>query len=207
MTSLISIVQYGSANIGSICNMLKKLSIPYQIIDNPTQLTQSNKVILPGVGSFDNGITSLKESGLVEPLRDYVANPDNYLLGICLGMQLLGNASEEGRLPGLGLIPGRCIKFKPSSSSSFKVPHMCWNYINPKDSLHPLLRSLPKPEKFYFVHSYHFICESKNHELASTIYNIPFTSVIGSDNCYGCQFHPEKSHKYGLKLLSNFAEI
>ncbi len=203
----ISIVNYGYSNYGSICNMLKRLKISFNIITDASEICLAKKIILPGVGSFDNGVTALKSLSIFDAIKDFAANPENKLLGICLGMQLLGEYSEEGSLAGLNLIPGHCRKFIIPENSRFKVPHMCWNYVIPSDQDNELTANLPSPAKFYFVHSYYFNCSNKEDHLGTTTYISPFASVIGNSNVFGVQFHPEKSHKYGLKLLSNFAGL
>ena len=200
----ISIINYGVSNLGSIQNMLKKIGIKAQIVSNKDEIINAKKLILPGVGSFDNGVTSLQKNNLFEAIIT-AANNDIPILGICLGMQLLGNSSEEGSLQGLGLIPGRTIKFS-FRNNDLKIPHMGWNQIDPKKT-NILIKNLDEESRFYFVHSYHFKPENEKYTLATTDYGINFNSIIYNNKIFGTQFHPEKSHKFGLKLLGNFANI
>lgn len=198
---MISILNYGMGNIGSIKNMLKKIGVDFQLIDKPEELDPSNSIILPGVGAFDNAMRRLNESGFSTHLQELGAE-GTPLLGICLGMQLLGNASEEGNLDGLRLIPGKSRKFVSRPNS--KVPHMGWNKVTNSGS--GLFQELGE-SKFYFVHSYHFVPEKKDYILGETNHGIKFVSSINRANIYGTQFHPEKSHKYGMQLLRNFCAI
>ncbi|MCR9155256.1 MAG: imidazole glycerol phosphate synthase subunit HisH [Bacteroidetes bacterium] len=198
---MISVVDYGMGNIGSIKNMLKKIGEDSQLIDKPDNLNPSNSIILPGVGAFDNAMRRLNDSGFSEKLQELASN-GTPLLGICLGMQLLGNASEEGELDGLKLIPGKTCKFM--LEGDFKIPHMGWNkVINSNTGLFENLEE----SKFYFVHSYHFVPEKEEYILGETNYGRKFVSSINKGNVFGAQFHPEKSHKYGMQLLKNYCAI
>jgi len=198
---MISVLNYGMGNIGSIKNMLKKIGVDSQLVDRPEELDPKNSIILPGVGAFDNAMRRLNESGFSTHLQELTAN-GTPLLGICLGMQLLGNASDEGILDGLKLIPGKSRKFglKPDC----KVPHMGWNKVTNSGS--GLFQELGE-SRFYFVHSYHFVPENEDYILGETNHGIKFVSTINRANIYGTQFHPEKSHKYGMQLLKNFCAI
>lgn len=198
---MISVLNYGMGNIGSIQNMLKKIGVDYQLIERPEELDPRNSIILPGVGAFDNAMRRLNELGFSTHLQELGAE-GTPLLGICLGMQLLGNASEEGILDGLKLIPGKSRKFE--LKSPFKVPHMGWNKVS--NSASGLFQKLGE-SRFYFVHSYHFEPEKKDYILGETNHGIKFVSSIKRGNIYGTQFHPEKSHKYGMQLLRNFCAI
>lgn len=198
---MISIVDYGMGNIGSIQNMLKKLGIASQLIDKAENLDSRNRIILPGVGSFDNAMRRLNESGFSERIQELAAG-GTPLLGICLGMQLLGDASEEGSMEGLKLIPGKCRKF--DLSYDLKIPHMGWNkVINSNSGLFQDLEEC----KFYFVHTYHFVPVKEEHVVGESNYGIRFVSSVNNANVYGAQFHPEKSHKYGMQYLANFCAI
>jgi len=198
---MIQIVNYGMGNIGSIVNMLKKIGRHSRIISTPDEIDRGMKLILPGVGSFDNAMRRLNDSGFSSELQEFAAG-GTPLLGICLGMQLLGNSSEEGVMDGLKLIPGYSSKFV--KAQGLKIPHMGWNnVINSNSSLFQNLQE----NKFYFVHSYHFVPELEEHILGESIYGIKFVSSIRRENIFGAQFHPEKSHKYGMQLLRNFCDI
>lgn len=198
---MISVVDYGMGNIGSIKNMLKKIGEDSQLIDKPDNLNPSNSIILPGVGAFDNAMRRLNDSGFSEKLQELASN-GTPLLGICLGMQLLGNESEEGELDGLKLIPGKTCKFM--LEGDFKIPHMGWNKVINSNA--GLFKDLEE-SKFYFVHSYHFVPEKEDYILGETDYGRKFVSSINKGNVFGAQFHPEKSHKYGMQLLKNYCAI
>jgi glutamine amidotransferase len=194
-------------NFASIENMLKLLGFDTIVTSDPLVLNQAEKIILPGVGSFDYGMKNLKHYGLLEILRKKVLVDNTPILGICLGMQLLTNSSEEGNSPGLSLIDARTVKFNfPQSDNSYKIPNMGWNYITKKRN-DLLFKTNHEIQKFYFVHSYHVLCNDSNDVLATTRYGIDFVSAFKHKNVYGVQFHPEKSHKYGLDLIKNFAEF
>tara|TARA_B100000963_G_C22457216_1_gene593979 strand:- start:269 stop:877 length:609 start_codon:yes stop_codon:yes gene_type:complete len=200
----ISIVNYGVSNLGSIVNMLKKIGVSTNIVSSKDDIEKAKKLILPGVGSFDNGVSSLKSLKIFDAIK-IAANKDVPILGICLGMQLLGEESEEGKEEGLGLIPGKTIRFN-LNDQNLKVPHMGWNEIKPS-KVSNLLENLDNNSRFYFVHSYHFETKIETNSLAKTNYGIEFNSIIQHKNVYGTQFHPEKSHKFGIQLLKNFSNI
>lgn len=201
---MIIIIDYKIGNVGSILNMLEKIGVDAVISSDIGQIKNASKLILPGVGSFDNGMKNLEEMGLISVLEEKVLKGKTPILGICLGMQLFARKSEEGVLNGLGWIDGEVRKFK--LDNSFKIPHMGWNTIDicKKD---PLFADMEDEIKFYFVHSYHFACKSQDDILATTNYGYDFPSIIRKENIIGVQFHPEKSHKYGMKLLKNFVEL
>jgi glutamine amidotransferase len=200
---MISIIDNELGNISSISNMLKKIGIESKRIKHPSEITNCSKIILPGVGSFDYGIEKINNSGWKEVIHKKVQD-GAFLLGICLGMQLLFDESEEGNLPGLGLISGKVVKFN-FNEESFKVPHMGWNevFVNSNS----LLINENDKQRFYFVHSYHAICKNKFNEIGNTNYGYNFTSIVQNDRVFGVQFHPEKSHKFGMNLLTNFANL
>ena len=203
---MIAVVSYGVSNVGSILNMLKKIGAPAVAVSTPAEIERAEKLILPGIGAFDNGMTALSDIGLVEPLKRRGGRDGIPILGICLGMQLLGLASEEGVLPGLGLVKGRCVRFRPGGASSLKVPHMGWSSLAPRrDSA--LFCGLDHEARFYFVHSYHLECDGPADVLATAHYGIEFTAMVQRDNVWGAQFHPEKSHRYGMTLLNNFSKL
>ncbi len=202
---MIVIVDYRMGNLGSIANMLKRIGASAEVSSDPGRIAAAEKLILPGVGSFDNGMNNLEELGLVDVLAESALKRKVPVLGICLGMQLMTSRSEEGVLPGLGWIGASTVRFRPADPR-LKVPHMGWNVIaQRKDS--PLLAGMEGEQRFYFVHSYHVVCEEAADVLATTFYGEDFVSAFERDNVRGVQFHPEKSHKFGMRLLKNFAGI
>lgn len=203
---MIAIVDYGLGNLKSIYNMLSYLNIKSYISSNPEEIAMANKIILPGVGSFDTGVLNLRNSGLGAVLNEEVMARKKPILGICLGMQLLTAGSEEGEFPGLGWIKAVSKKFK-FSSKDLKIPHMGWNYVRPVNTK-SLFKGLDtEKNRFYFVHSYYVECTNEENVLAKCSYGNDFACAIVKDNIYGVQFHPEKSHKFGMTLLKNFAEL
>jgi glutamine amidotransferase len=197
---MISIIDYGMGNLGSIQNMLNKLGFESKLESDPDRLKDADSIILPGVGAFDNAMEKLNSSGFSEAIKNFSATGAP-VLGICLGMQLLATQSEEGELKGLNLIPGDVVKF---NSDTLKVPHMGWNVVNP---VNDILYSQLEENRFYFVHSFYYIPEDLNHTAGTTDYAHTFTSSVNRDNIFGVQFHPEKSHKYGMQLLTNFSRL
>ena len=197
---MISIIDYGMGNLGSIQNMLNKLGFESKLESDPDCLKDADSIILPGVGAFDNAMEKLNGSGFSDAIKNFSATGAP-VLGICLGMQLLATQSEEGELKGLNLIPGDVVKFK---SDTLKVPHMGWNVVNP---INDILYSQLEENRFYFVHSFYYIPEDPNHIAGTTDYGKTFTSSVNRDNVFGAQFHPEKSHKYGMQLLTNFSRL
>lgn len=203
---MIVIVDYEVGNVGSILNMCKRVEIPAALSRDPSVIAKAQKLILPGVGAFDAGMERLVHHNLIEVLRRRVLDERAPLLGICLGMQLLGSGSEEGARPGLGLLPARCVRFAEDRAKDIKVPHMGWNVVTPTRP-HALFKSEDPELRFYFVHSYHVVPDDPSHALATTNYGGEFTSAIGNDNVLGVQFHPEKSHRFGMRLMANFAAM
>lgn len=204
---MISIINYNAGNIKSIQNMLKRIGVKSMICSSAEEIEQADKLILPGVGHYDHGMKNLHQSGLIEILNKKVLEDKIPLLGICLGAQLLGNKSEEGIEKGLGWVDMDVIKFdKKKLSSSLKIPHMSWNEIK-INKPSTLFEGLNNDSRFYFVHSYHMQPSDKTDILTTTNYGYDFTSAIEKDNIYGVQFHPEKSHKFGMQLLTNFSNI
>ena len=198
---MIGIIDYNMGNVGSIRNMIKKLGKKSIVTNNHEEIKSCKFLILPGVGSFDSGIKNLKKHNLFNLLIDIANEGKTPLLGICLGMQLLCNTSEEGAEKGLGLIDARAIRFP--ESEKLKIPHMGWNYTHlQKESL--LLNNHEGIPKFYFIHSYYIKCNNNNDILAKADYGIKFDCAFEKNNIYGVQFHPEKSHKYGINLFKNF---
>ena len=202
---MITIIDYNMGNFAAIKNMLKKLGFESIVTSDPNVLKNASKIILPGVGSFDYGIENLDRLGLIEVLNYKVLKEKTPILGVCLGMQLLTKSSEEGIKSGLGYIDAQTIKFKFDSENNLKIPSMGWNYISPK-SEDSVLKTEHTNQRFYFVHSYYVSCNNKKDILATSNYGIEFTSAFKHENILGFQFHPEKSHKYGLEILKNFAQ-
>lgn len=206
---MIIIVDYKMGNLGSIFNMLRKIGAPAKISHNIDEIDKAAQIILPGVGAFDSGMTNIHTMGLLPVLHDKVVNRQTPILGICLGMQLLTRKSEEGKLPGLGFIAGETIRFRlPQEPGGLKVPHMGWNTVKLKRP-HPLFQDILEDEdaRFYFVHSYHVMCDQEADVLTTTDHGYAFVSSLHHGNILGTQFHPEKSHRYGLHLLTNFAGL
>lgn len=203
---MIAVVDYGVGNLGSIINMLKKVGVKAVASSEPDMLQQAEKLILPGIGAFDAGMNKLNERGLV-PLLNYLALEKKVpFLGLCLGLQLMTKKSEEGLAQGLGWFDAETVRFKfGAEQTHLKVPHMGWNMIDVCRP-HPLFTDLEALSRFYFVHSYHVQSHDPEAVLAETDYGFRFHSILGKGNLLGAQFHPEKSHKYGMRLLRNFAE-
>jgi len=203
---MVAVIDYQAGNIGSILNMMKKLGAEGTITSDAREISEAKKIILPGVGAFDYGMTKLKELGLLDVLHQR-ANVDQVpVLGICLGAQLMCRSSEEGVLPGLGWIDATVQKFPTRiNGDRYAVPHMGWDFVKPmKDS--PILNSLPDDPRFYFVHSYYIKCQAAQDVLLRNTYGIEFDSAFEKQNIVGFQFHPEKSHRFGKQLLKNFIE-
>ena len=201
---MIGIIDYKMGNIGSIQNMLKRISVKSVISSKIEILNNCDKLILPGVGSFDQGMKNLKNHNFIRFLNDYVIKDKKPILGICLGMQLFADNSEEGDLSGLGWIKGNVKKFN-LRKYGLKVPHMGWHNIECKNS--KLFLNLPNEKRFYFVHSFFFECKNKENIISTTDYGINFASSINKQNIWGTQFHPEKSHICGMNLLKNYAKL
>ena len=205
---MIAIINYGVGNLGSIQNMLKRVGHPENIItNNVDEINNADKIILPGVGAFDAGMQKIHESGLLDVLNKNALIDKKPLLGICLGMQLLSKESEEGKIPGLGWIDAVTLKFSfENEQQGLKIPHMGWNEVKVSKS-HPLIKDLPEPSRFYFVHSYYVKCANIQDELLSCHYGHDFTCAVQHENIMGVQFHAEKSHKFGMQILKNFSEL
>ena len=203
---MITVVDYGAGNIGSVLNMIRKVGGQAVASGQSDELLKAEKILLPGVGSFDNAMSRLKNLALIEVLQER-AEAGVPFFGICLGMQLLSSNSEEGTLPGLGLIPGSVRRFKfDAEQAHLKIPHMGWNRAEPLRE-HSLCKGLENDARFYFVHSYFYECENPEHVLFKSTYGSDFASGIQRENVMGVQFHPEKSHRYGMQLLKNFIEL
>lgn len=204
---MIAIIDYGLGNLGSILNMLRRIEVPAIITSEKEVIESAKKLILPGVGSFDAGMKKIEELDLLDSLYNAVFNDKKPILGICLGFQLFAKRSEEGRLPGFGWLDCEVVRFNFTKlSEKLKVPHMGWNEIAVKKESR-LIENMYENQRYYFVHSYHQIISDQNDILATTHYGYEFVSAVERDNIYGVQFHPEKSHKFGMKLLENFVNI
>lgn len=203
---MIVIVDYGMGNLGSILNMLKKAGAEAVIGATPDSIAAADKLILPGVGAFDAGMRNLQERGLREVLEQKVVQERTPLLGICLGMQLLSRRSEEGNLPGLGWLAADTVRFRFAEDSPLKIPHMGWNEPRPRGAA-TLFAPLAQDARFYFVHSYHVVCDDPGDVAAVADYGGEVVAAVESGNIFGVQFHPEKSHRFGLQLLQTFAEL
>tara|TARA_Y100000591_G_C21756109_1_gene657452 strand:- start:205 stop:813 length:609 start_codon:yes stop_codon:yes gene_type:complete len=202
---MIGIIDYGLGNISAISNIYNKLKINNIIINSTSDFDKSDKLILPGVGAFDSAINLLNNSNYIFEIQKQIFEKKKYILGICVGMQIFGSDSTEGKKLGLNWIEGDVKKIN-SNNQNLRLPHMGWNSIqfSKKD---PLLSSLENNEYFYFCHSYYFDCLNKNNILAETDYGHKFASIVKNKNIYGIQFHPEKSHDSGVKILENFSKL
>lgn len=201
------ILNYGIGNLNSIKNMLHRLGVSASITDNPSEIEKAKKIILPGVGHFDYGMKMLKQSAFFEILNQKATLEKVPILGICLGSQMLLEKSEEGSEPGLGWIKGECKKFNfKENKLKLSIPNMGWNEVEfDKDFV--LYKNLTENSRFYFVHSYFMNCTYSENSRGKANYGIEYTCAIQKDNIFGVQFHPEKSHKFGMQLLKNFAEL
>lgn len=203
---MIGIIDYGSGNIQAIRNVYKRLKIETLIVKEPKDVSLATKLILPGVGAFDEAISKLEKSGLRDALDDAVLNKKVPVMGICVGMQIMANESEEGILKGLGWISGSVKYFNKNQMSIMpKLPHLGWNDISCSD--HPIFTGINKEVGFYFLHSYFFKSEFKENVIATACYEHVFDCAINKDNILGLQFHPEKSHSNGVRLFKNFSDM
>jgi glutamine amidotransferase len=200
----ITIIDTKIGNFRSIQNMLKRIGVSSVLSSNEEEIKKAKKIILPGIGSFDQGMIALKEHDLIHVLQDKSECLKTKILGICLGMQLFADSSEEGVLPGLGIISGKVKRLE--SKNGIKVPHMGWNYaVSIQES--ELFKDFDVTPRFYFTHSYWVNCTRKSNVLSETMYGSPITSSVCHDGrIFGVQFHPEKSHRFGMQLLQNFAK-
>jgi glutamine amidotransferase len=203
---MIVIVDYGMGNLRSVQKLLIRLEAESKISLEPRDLENADKIILPGVGHFAKAMANLAERGFIDPLRDKVLQQKTPILGICLGMQLFSRRSEEGNVDGLGWIDAETVRFALKEGSDLKIPHMGWNSVDVcKES--PLVNGLGENPLFYFVHSYHVVCRDPSDILTTTDYGIRFISSVQKENIFGTQFHPEKSHMDGIKIMKNFLDF
>lgn len=204
---MITIIDYGLGNINAFVNVYTKLNIPVRVARTADEVLSAGKLILPGVGSFDYAMTLLNNSGLRSAVEKKVVEERTPVIGICVGMQMMAESSDEGVLPGLGWIKGKVRLFDESKISfKTKLPHMGWNNIIPV-TIQGLLNGLDNDSRFYFLHSYYFECSDQANVLATTEYGIRYACAVKSENVYGVQFHPEKSHSNGVLLLENFSKL
>ena len=203
---MIGIIDYGLGNVKAFANVYKMLDIPAIIVTKPHELIKVSRVIMPGVGAFDHAMKCLQDSGMREMLDEIVLHQQVPVLGICVGMQMLTNSSEEGVSPGLKWINGDVKKIDSSFNKSIYVPHMGWNDVKPLKH-NDLFRGLSDDARFYFLHSYYVHCQRNEDVIAVTNYGVEFACAVNHENVFGVQFHPEKSHQYGIKLLKNFSEL
>ena len=206
MLSMITIVDYGMGNLGSIQNMFKRIGVLSHIEKDIKHISIASKILLPGVGAFDKAMTRINDTGLRQVLDRKALVEKVPILGICLGMQLLTQSSEEGHVPGLGWIPAKTVRFNFPKESNLKIPHIGWNVVE-RSTPSPLTDGFEGVFRYYFVHSYHVNVEDDRFSILKTTYGYPFDSAIQNDNIFGVQFHPEKSHRFGMKLLENFSRI
>jgi glutamine amidotransferase len=206
VTNRVTIVDYGIGNLGSIANMLKRIGVLSEFATTPKGVLSASSLILPGVGAFDKGMDNLRSAGLIDALSDKVMGQKTPILGLCLGMQLFAESSEEGERPGLGWIKGRCVRFHSTAEAPIKVPHMGWNHLDVVNK-NPLVENLGDNQRFYFANGFYVDGVPSQDVVATATHGKAFPAVVARTNVMGVQFHPEKSHSFGARLLRNFAEI
>jgi glutamine amidotransferase len=203
---MITIVNYGLGNIKAIQNVFNKISVPSRVVSNIEEFDGAEKILLPGVGAFDYAMQKLKDSGMFEKLNYLVLEKEVPVIGICVGMQMMAKSSDEGVLDGLGWIDATVKKFDENKlSNKIQLPHMGWNDVKPIKE-NPLFKGMETDARFYFLHSYYISCNDSSQALATSDYPESFVCAVDYKNIYGVQFHPEKSHHFGVKLLENFAK-
>lgn len=204
---MITIIDYGLGNIKAFANVYKRLNIETKIARKANDIKDASKLILPGVGSFDYAMSQFNNSGMREETEKKIFQDNTPIMGICVGMQMLGKYSDEGKLQGLGWIDGY-VKLFDTTTINYKtrLPHMGWNTISPIGEC-DLLKGFNNSSRFYFLHSYYFICNAEEDIISKTEYGINYASGVKNKNIYGIQFHPEKSHMNGVQLLNNFANL
>jgi imidazole glycerol-phosphate synthase subunit HisH len=206
MPARVVIVDYGMGNLNSVKRTMDRMKVDSVISSDPKDIINSQKIILPGVGHFGKAMSNLKELNLLETLHEAVLVKKKPVLGICLGMQLMAKKSEEGDAEGLGWFDAEIKKFNVSDKLKYKIPHMGWNQIYIKKNS-SLMKNISELSEFYFVHSYHFKTNNQSDILSETEFDYSFTSAVQKDNIFGVQYHPEKSHDAGARLLKNFIEL
>ncbi len=203
---MLVIVDYGIGNLASVHNMFKKIGVKEVVVSSDENvIAKATRILLPGVGAFDAGMTNLENSGIMQILNHKALIEKVPVLVICLGMQLLTKSSEEGVKKGLGWVEAETLKFNLNPELKLKVPHMGWNYIKVQKP-NPLI-ALESKHRFYFVHSYYVKCIDESQLMATSNFGFDFTCMVNKDNIFGAQFHPEKSLKFGMKLLENFSKL
>jgi glutamine amidotransferase len=203
---MLVILDYGIGNLSSIKNMLKKAGFDARVASDAASVEPASKIILPGIGAFDHCMQRFNASGLRPIIETKVFESKIPILGICVGLQMLMDSSEEGTEAGLGWVSGKTVKFQKDRLENLKIPHMGWAEVDlSKES--PLTKDIGERPRFYFVHSYYVEPDSKSAELLMAQYGHPFVAGISEDNIFGVQFHPEKSHRFGMKILENFAKL
>jgi glutamine amidotransferase len=203
----VGIVDYGAGNIGSIQNMIRRLGGESFVVQDAQSVLNADKIVLPGVGNFDHGMKMLIDKNLVDPIKEFISLKQRPLLGVCLGAQLLTKKSEEGSLAGFGFFEAEVLHFsKLPNTENIRIPHMGWNYIQYENEKQ-LLTNLPEMPRFYFVHSYYMHSNVPSEVLCTAKYKTPFAAGLQKDNVWAVQFHPEKSHKYGMRLFQNFLNL
>ena len=196
---MILVLDYGLGNLTSVYRAFKRIGAEVKITNNPSEIQSADKIILPGVGHFVRGMEQIKSTGFYDEINEFVLGKQKPVLGICLGMQLMTNYSEEGNIDGLGWINGKTKKI----TTDLRIPHIGWNTLNFKNNS-DLFKHKDESAQYYFVHSYSIQCENENEIIATTNYGEEFVTVFQKNNIFGTQFHPEKSHEQGLKILTNF---
>ncbi len=204
---MITIINYGSGNIAALANIYNQIGVPFSIASKPSELLPASKLILPGVGAFDPTMKLLNDSGITEVLNELVVVNKIPILGICVGMHIMANGSEEGHIEGLGWIDAHVKRFDKSIfTTAPHLPHMGWNSAEPSRQ-NLLFNNIDHQKGFYFLHSYYIDCKRAENILAETFYGIHYASAVTEGHIFGVQFHPEKSHSNGIQILTNFAEI
>lgn len=202
---MIAIIDYGVGNLFSLSSSLRHLGLETRITREARDLAAADRIILPGVGAFADAAAKLRDTGLVDTICGQAA-AGKPLLGICLGMQMLGRRSEEGPGEGLGYLPFDLKRFRLQDQPELKVPHMGWDYVTVERPQDPLVAGLEAEPRFYFVHSYHAVCDDPADVLMTCDYGYPFPAAVGRGSVWGTQFHPEKSHRFGMCLIRNFVK-
>lgn len=202
---MITIIDYGSGNLLSVATAFRKLGADLKVSSSPADVAAADKLVLPGVGSLGDGMDQLRRSGLVDLLNQRILAERVPILGICLGLQMFTKRSEEDDAPGFGWIDAETRRFRPAADSQLKVPHLGWNEVARRRE-HAILQGIPDRTCFYFAHSYHLVCHQPADVLTTTVYGDEFVSGIERGNLFGFQFHPEKSHDFGWRLIRNFLD-